>query len=148
MKLIELALYFGGGIHFAILGASALAPRALDWKGNLAGLPVMLRQLFWVYGAFIVIMIVSFGALSLRYAPGMAAGGGLGRAVAGLIAGFWGLRLAVQLFVFDAEEFLTNRWRRFGYGMLTAAFVVLSAIYGWAALGIDGAVFDWMRCKA
>ena len=108
----------------------------------------MLRQLFWVYGAFIVLMIVSFGALSIGFAGEMAAGTALGRSVAGLIAVFWGLRLAVQVFVFDASEFLTSRLRRFGYGTLTVAFTALTAIYGWAALGASNGFFEWMNCKA
>ena len=147
-KMLEYAIYLGGGIHFAILAASAMAPRVLDWKKHLAPLPAMIRQLFWVYGIFIVLMIVSFGALSFAFAPEMAAGNEAARGIAAVIAVFWGLRLAVQLFVFDAEEFLTTRLRRFGYEMLTVAFTALTAIYGWAATGAGGALFETSRCKA
>ena len=71
---LELALYAGGAMHFGILIASALTPFALDWKTLLSPLPKLLRQMFWVYGGFIVLVIISFGTLTLLHAPAMAAG--------------------------------------------------------------------------
>ena len=131
---LELALYAGGGMHFAILTASALTPFALDWKGVLAPLPKLLRQMFWVYGIFIVVTIISFGTLTLWHAPAMAAGDSLGRGLCAVIAIFWGLRLAVQFFVFDAEPFLTKWYWKVGYHSLTLVFIALVGIFTWGAL--------------
>ena len=61
----------------------------------------MLRQLFWVYGVFIVVMSISFGVLTCIHAPAMAAGDPIARSICALIAIFWGLRLLVQWFVFS-----------------------------------------------
>jgi hypothetical protein len=135
MKFLITALYLGGALHFGILIASALAPRALDWRKNLAPLPELLRQMFWVYGAFIVLMIISFGTLTLFHAETLASGSPLARSVCAMIAVFWAVRLAVQLFVFDAKPFLTNWLYRIGYHGLTVVFILLVAIYGWAATG-------------
>jgi hypothetical protein len=129
------ALYLGGLLHFCVLVASALAPRALGWRHNLALLPKLLRQMFWVYGAFIVLVIVGFGTLTLCFAPRMAAGDPLGRALCAFVAAFWTTRLVVQWFVFDAGPWLNRPLYRTGYHALTAVFVVLVAVYGWAALG-------------
>jgi hypothetical protein len=128
------ALLLAGGIHFAILIASALVPKVLDWKTSLATLPPFLRTLFWVYGVFIVLTIISFGALTLLHADAMARGEPVARSVAAVIAVFWGLRLTVQLFVFDARPFLTKAWMKMGYHALTLAFVFLTATYAWAAV--------------
>jgi hypothetical protein len=57
MKSLLLA---GGLLHFVILIASALTPRMLNWRANLASLHPFLRRLFWIYGVFIVLVIVSF----------------------------------------------------------------------------------------
>lgn len=129
----ETLLQFGGLLHFAILSASALVPRVLDWKANLSALHPFLRQLFWVYGAFVVLMIVGFGSITLRYSAELASGSPLARGLCFFIAAFWLLRLAVQIFVFDCRAFLTNAWLVLGYHCLTIAFVVLAGIYGWAA---------------
>ena len=134
MKTLELLLRLAGAGHFAILFASALTPRVLDWRGELASLHPFLRSLFWVYGAFIVLVISGFGVLTLVHAPAMAAGEPIARSLSAFIAMFWAARLAVQLFVFDARPFLTTPLLRLGYHTLTAAFVFFVCIYTAAAL--------------
>jgi hypothetical protein len=128
------ALVLAGLLHFAILVASALVPKVLDWKTALAPLPPFLRTLFWVYGVFIVLTIVAFGTLTLLHANAMARGESVARSVAAVIALFWGARLAVQLFIFDARPVLTKAWMTLGYHALTIGFVFLTSVYGWAAL--------------
>jgi len=131
---MKLLLQLGGALHFAILIASALTPRVLDWRTNLAPLNPFLRRLFWVYGFFIVLVIVSFGTITLVHAEALASGAPLARSLCAVIAIFWLARLAVQFFVFDARPFLTNTLLRFGYHSLTLAFIALVLIYGWAAI--------------
>jgi hypothetical protein len=133
MKILLLA---GGILHFVILIASALTPRVLDWRANLAALHPFLRRLFWVYGCFIVLVIISFGLLTLVHADELASGAALPRTVCAIIAIFWLARLAVQFFVFDAREFLTTTFRRVGYHGLTFLFTGLVIIYGCAALNL------------
>jgi hypothetical protein len=130
-------LLIGGLLHFLILIASALTPRVLDWRRNLAGLDPFLRRLFWVYGFFIVLVIVSFGTLTVFHADTLASGASQSRAVCAVIAIFWLARLAVQFFVFDARAFLTTTFLRLGYHGLTALFAALVFIYGSAALNLD-----------
>jgi len=134
MDSLELALYTGGVMHFGILIASALTPFALDWNKLLAPLPKLLRQMFWVYGAFIVLVIISFGTLTVMHAPAMAAGDAIGRSLCAVIAIFWGLRLAVQFFVFDAKPFLTRWIWKAGYHLLTVVFIAMVVIFTWGAV--------------
>ena len=129
-------LLIGGTLHFVILIASALAPRVLDWRANLAALHPFLRRLFWVYGCFIVLVIVSFGALTLVNADELVSGAPLPRSVCAMIAIFWLARLGVQFFVFDARPFLTTTFLRLGYHGLTLLFTALVFIYGCAALNL------------
>jgi hypothetical protein len=129
-------LFLGGLLHFVILIASALTPRLLDWRANLAALHPFLRRLFWVYGSFIVLVIISFGVLTLRHADELASGAPFARSVCAMIAIFWLARLAVQFFVFDARPFLTTAFRRVGYHGLTLLFAALVFIYGCAALNL------------
>ena len=127
-------ILLGGLGHFAILLASAQVPRVLDWKHELAPLHPFVRQLFWGYGAFIVLTIAGFGVLTLMNVDALAAGSQLARGTAALVAVFWAVRLAGQCFVFDARPYLTNAWRRLGYHTLTAAFVFFTLPYGYLAL--------------
>lgn len=130
-------LVAGGLLHFLVLIASALTPRVLDWRTNLATLHPFLRRLFWVYGCFIVLVIVSFGLLTLWHADELASGAPLPRGVCAMIAIFWLGRLSVQFFVFDARPFLTSTLLRLGYHGLTLLFTALVFIYGRAALNLN-----------
>jgi len=131
-------LRIAGALQIAILTASALVPRVLDWRRSLAPLHPFLRSLFWVYGVFLVLVIAGFGILTMFNAAAMAAGQPAARSLAALIGLFWLARLAVQCFVFDCRDFLTNRFLALGYHCLTLAFVYLAVVLGWAALAPTG----------
>ncbi|MCB9852168.1 MAG: hypothetical protein H6819_03660 [Phycisphaerales bacterium] len=126
----EQLLRIGGAIQLAILIASVQVPRMLDWRGELANLKPFLRQLFYVYGAFIILTIVGMGVISIAFADEIAASPGLGRAFAAFVFVFWGIRLIVQFFVFDARPILTTPIMRFAYRALSLAFILLVCAYG------------------
>ncbi len=121
-------------LQLSILVASSITPRVLNWRNNLASLHPFLRRLFWVYGVFIVMVIVAFATLTLMHAGAMAAGEPVARSLCAFIAIFWGARLFVQFFVFDARPFLTNWFYAAGYHSLTVIFILLILIYGYAAI--------------
>jgi hypothetical protein len=131
---LEPFIVLGGVMHFGILLASALVPRVLDWRRELGKLAPLSRQLVWVHGAFIVLVIVGFGALSLVCGSDLAAGSPLARATCALIAVFWGARLGVQFFVFDAGPLLTSALLRIGYRGLTVVFAYLTLVFTLSAI--------------
>ena len=100
------------------------------WRTELASLKPFLRQLFYVYGVFIVLTIVGMRLISIAFASEIASSAGLGRAFAAFVLLFWGLRLVVQFFYFDAGPILTTRIMRVAYHLLTLAFILLVCIYG------------------
>jgi hypothetical protein len=126
-------LQFAGLLQFSILIASALVPRVLDWRKNLVGLNPFLRKLFWIYGIFIVLVIVGFAVLTVIHAAAMAAGTPIARSLCAFIAIFWAARLVVQVAVFDARPILTTWFYKAGYHTLTIIFTYLVWVYGWAA---------------
>ena len=131
---LELCLRIGGVLQLGILIGSALVPNVLDWRSELAPLSKLLRQLIWVHGAFIVLVIAGFGLLAIVEAGSLAGGSSLARGTSGLIAVFWGARLLIQFTVFDASPHLTRWWLRLGYHSLTVAFAYLAVVFGLAAL--------------
>jgi hypothetical protein len=130
----ERFIFAGGVLHFGILMASALVPRVLNWRSNLQKLDDLSRQLIWVHGAFIVLVIIAFGALSVGFAGELVDGSRLARAVCAIIALFWACRLAVQFTVFDARPYLRTLLLKFGYRGLTVTFSYLVVVYLWAAM--------------
>jgi hypothetical protein len=131
---MKLLLQFAAALQLLVLIAAASTPRVLDWRTNLAALHPFLRKLFWVYGAFIVVVIIAFATLTLLHAEAMAAQEPVARSLCVFIAIFWGARLVVQFAIFDPRPFLTNWFYRFGYHALTVAFAFLILVYGKAAI--------------
>jgi hypothetical protein len=127
-------LFVGGILHFGILIASALVPRVLDWRSSLRKLNPLLRQLIWVHGLFIVLVIIAFGVLSVAFPHELAGGSRLARAVCAFIAFFWTCRLVVQFAVFDARPYLKSTLLAIGYRGLTVVFCYLALVYAWAAM--------------
>ena len=131
---MKLLLQIAAALQLSILIASVLTPRVLDWRRSLAVLHPFLRKLFWVYGVFIVMVIIAFATLTFLHADAMAAHEPIARSVCAFIAIFWAARLFVQFAVFDPKPFLTNWFYRFGYHALTIIFAFLTFVYGRAAL--------------
>lgn len=134
-------LHLAAALQLSILIASSLTPRALDWRTNLRGLHPFLRRLFWVYGVFIVMVIIAFATLTFLHAGAMAAGEPVARSLCIFIALFWAARLSVQFFVFDARPFLTNWFYKIGYHGLAVIFSALVLIYSLAVISPHLEVF-------
>ena len=127
-------LQFAAALQLLILIASALTPRVLNWRKNLATLDPFLRRLFWVYGLFIAMVIIAFAVLTFRHAEAMATREPVAHSLSTFIAIFWCARSFVQFAVFDPRPFLTNRFYQLGYHALTVAFAFLVFVYGKAAI--------------
>jgi len=128
-------IFAAGAGQLCVLVASALVPLRLNWREELQCLPRLHRQMYWVYGGYVVMSIVAFGILSLLHSRELASGSGLGRAFCAYVAVFWGIRLGLQA-VFDVKEHLTAWWLKAGYFVLTLLFAGFTAVYGLAALGL------------
>ena len=131
---LEILLILAGIAHLCITSAGGVMTFVLDWRKNLATLTALTRHIIWVHGAFVVLMIVGFAAVSLLRPGDLASGAPLARAVCGFIALFWGVRLMIQFFLFDARPFLTSLPLKLGYHGLTAVFVYFTLVYGAAAI--------------
>jgi len=130
---LELLIFIGGILHFGILLASAMVPKVLHWKESLGKLDGLSRQLVWVHGAFIVLVIIGFGLLSVLFAGELVTGTPLARGVCLFIALFWAARLIVQFFVFDAKPFLKTAFLKAGYHGLAVVFMYHAVVYAFAA---------------
>ena len=133
MRLDQL-LFVAGALHFTLLLPGALLPRVLNWRAELRNVCDLTRHVIWVHGAFVVIVIVGFGLLTVLNARALTSGTVLARSLCGLIALFWLARLGIQLFLFDARPYLGNWFLKAGYHGLTAVFAYFAAVYAWAAL--------------
>ena len=130
---LEPMIFLAGLGQLCILVASVQVPFQLKWKTELTLLSRLHRQMYWVYGGYVVLAIAAFGLISLFNARELANGSGLARGVCGYIGVFWGVRLVLQ-WVFDVKQHISTWWLRLGYYVLTILFASFTLLYGFAAL--------------
>lgn len=126
-------VFIAGMLQLSVLIASSLVPFQLDWRNELKDLPKLHRQLYFIYGGYVVLGIITLGMLSLLYANELAQARGLARGVCVYAALFWGIRLSLQAFL-DAKPFLVKWWLRAGYHLLTVLFGCFALLFGYLAI--------------
>ena len=126
-------LIWGAGlVHVGIIAANVPLPGRLRVAERLASVPRFVRQIFYVHWIYIVIVVGLFAVLCFGFAEDLAGGSGLGRFLSGFMAGFWLLRILLQVFYYDRELRRENR----GLDLLyVGSLSVLVVIFGMAALG-------------
>ena len=75
-----------------------------------------------------------FGIISLAFSKELASGQPLSRGVCAFISIFWGIRLLIPCFVFDAKPYLRTLFLKVGYHALTVVFAWHTLVYAFAAL--------------
>ena len=126
-------IFIAGVGQLAVLIASALVPFRLNWREELQCLSRLHRQMYWVYGGYIVLSIVALAALSILNSHELASGSALARGFCAYVAVFWVIRFGLQA-VFDVKDHVTTWWLKAGYFVLTLMFAALTVVYTWAAL--------------
>jgi hypothetical protein len=130
-ELMKQLIWGAGAVHLGIVAANVPLPGRLRVQDRLVGVPRFLRQIFYVHWIYIVIVVGLFAALCFGFAPDLAGASLLGRFLSAFIAGFWLLRIVLQIFYYDREVRRENR----GLDLLyVGSLIALVAIFGIAAL--------------
>jgi hypothetical protein len=126
------AIWGAGVVHVGIMAANVPLPGRLQVREKLAGVPRFVRQIFYVHWVYIVIVLGLFAALCFGFAAELAGASALGRLLSGFMAGFWLLRIVLQIFYYDGEMRRENR----GLDRLyVGSLIVLVVVFGMAAFG-------------
>ncbi len=134
MLSLETLIIISGILHFGTLLGSAQVPKELNFKEELPKLAPLLQHWILVAGAYVIINIIAFGVLSVCFPTSLASGEPLARAICAYIAIFWGFRLVIQFFYFDAKPYLRNWFLRLGYYGLTIVFTWHTIVFSYAAI--------------
>jgi hypothetical protein len=129
----ENAIRAAGVLHFVTLILACFTPIPPDWDRNLAALPPIHRRFAIAQNVSIGAMIAVLGLFSLCFAPELAAGTPLARAVCGATALFWGGRACVLPWL-GVRPALTSGWLRIGYALLVTECISYAIAYAFLAL--------------
>ena len=138
---LSCALYAAAAGHVLVLAASLQVPARLGWKRDIPKLARFNQKIFWVYGFYILLSIVSFAVLTWRLHDEFLAGDPAARWLAGFIAVFWTARVFIDLFWYDHRDWPPGNSLIAGHALVTTLFCALAAVYWFAALA---PVASWM----
>lgn len=102
-------LYIAGALHLLVASANIFAFGKFRYLEHLGNAPLVLRQVFLVQNAYIMLVQVGFALLCFFFAGELTSGRSLGLALAGFLAVFWGSRVVLQLFYYDRALRRANR---------------------------------------
>ena len=141
-------LLVGAGVAQLILVVASLAiPRLLDWKGDLAKLRPLTRQVFWTYAGYIWVTNLSFGLLSTMAPQLLLDRSPLAEFVCGFIAGLLGGEGGDPVGYFDRTDVPKGRFFVLGETALVTLFAGLTVVYGGLVARAFGA-WDHRRLQA
>lgn len=129
----ELLLKLASLTYLGLIAAGLLMPKVTGLWTEARRMSPFAQGLFRTYYAFIGLCLVSFGLGSWIYAPELASGTPLARAVCGFLAVFWLIRLAAAIWILDVSPYLTDNWRKVGYQLTNIVFGSLPFFYAWLA---------------
>jgi hypothetical protein len=129
---LDLLLKLAGLAQVALVAGSFAIPKVLNWGNELAKVQPLIKQMFWTYAAYILVINLSFGLLSLFGANELVNGSALALLVTGFITLYWVSRVLIQFFYFDRSNFPTGKWNKLAEVLLVMLFIFLSIVYSLA----------------
>ncbi len=128
-----ICLIVAGVLQIAVAAANLPLAWLLRFGREDARLLPLVRQIHRVHHAYLMALLGVFAILSIAFADDLRNGCPLGRFLSGVLALFWGARLAVQRFYYD-RDFL--RRHRAGDVAFSLVFGYLAAVYAASAAGV------------
>ena len=123
------AIQLAGIILLCITLANFFAPKKMRWTVNLEKTEPVFRQVFIIHCVFLLACVVAMALICLLK-PYWLLIDGLGQAVTGFIALFWGARVLVQFFYY--EKSIKRQFPFFNILFTTAfgyLFLLFTAVY-------------------
>lgn len=129
---INLLLILAGIAQIVLALASPLTPRILNWKTQLAKVNPLIRQMFWAYAAYILVINLCFGLVSVFCHADLTDHTNLAKLITGFIAAYWTSRVLIQFLYFDRSGFPDGKLHLLGEVLLVGLFIFLSTVYSFA----------------
>lgn len=120
-----------GAVHLVMIVANLALPGILGFKRELSAVSPIVRQIFMVHHAYIMLVLALFAALCLGFPEDLVGGSALGTFLCSFMAAFWVIRLPIQFFFYDEE---VKRRHRAGHWAFSFALVSLAAVLSISAV--------------
>jgi hypothetical protein len=131
MNTVQILIFLAGLAQILLAAGSLAIPKILAWKLELAKVQPLIKQMFWTYAAYIFVINLCFGVLSILAFRELTNGSRLAIAITGFIAVYWISRVLIQFLYFDRANFPTGKWNKAGEVILVSVFIFLSVVYSY-----------------
>ena len=128
---LPFAIQIAGMLQLLVSGANFILPRLLHYRENLAKMTPIMRQIFLVHAAYIVLVLLGNAALCLFFAHELCGTDPLGKYLSGFLALFWSSRVVVQLAYYDRATKAHFFW---GHVFFTSIFLYFALVFTAATL--------------
>ena len=118
-----------GILHLALGVGSTIIPKVLNWNAELAKVKPLIRQMFWTYAAYILVINLCFGLVSIWGAEELLNQSFLAKCITLFISLYWLTRIAIQFFYFDTTDAPKGIIFTLGEMSLVALFILFTAVY-------------------
>ncbi|MBW4889400.1 hypothetical protein KXQ82_06725 [Mucilaginibacter sp. HMF5004] len=132
METLQQFIRVAGLAQIVLAGGSIAIPGVLKWREQLSHVRPLIRQMFWTYAAYIFVINLCFGLVSLFAYRDITNTSTLSTLVTGFIALYWISRVLVQFLYFDRSDFPKGKLNQLAEVALVLLFITLSVIYSWA----------------
>jgi hypothetical protein len=129
LDFLKILIELCGAGHLILSLSSLLIPHFLNWKNDLASLPILLRQMFWTYAAYILVINFCFGIVSIWGADDLLNGSFLAKCLTLFIGFYWLARVAIQFFYFDRKTAPKGAIYTLGEVGLVGLFIIFTLVY-------------------
>ena len=104
--------------------------KLLHWESELAGMSLLLREVFFVHKWFISIILAIFGVITLRFADDLSVGlNPMGHWFAVGIGLFWGIRTIIQWLYYSRSHWVGDKGKTIVHWILTICYGGAAATY-------------------
>ncbi|MCD9017110.1 hypothetical protein [Parachryseolinea silvisoli] len=126
--LVKLIFWAGIG-HFILCLSSLFVPKALQWREHLKNLQPLLRQMFWTYAGYILVINFCFGIVSVGGGNELVGHSFLAKSMTLFIALYWLTRIGIQFLYFDRSQAPKGFIYTLGEIGLVSMFASFTVIY-------------------
>jgi len=101
--IITLLILSGIG-HIAMSLGSIAVPHMLDWKKHIDAGPPLFRQVYWTYSAYIKMVNIAFGVVSIIAPSELVGPSFLAKCINLFIIIYWFVRMVLEFLYFDRSS--------------------------------------------
>src|ERR1700748_256344 len=93
---LQQLIFLAGLAQIVLVAGSLFVPKVLGWRAELNKVRPLIKQMFWTYAAYILVINLCFGLVSMLDAAELINGTHLSALIPGFIAAYWITRVLIQ----------------------------------------------------